>query len=378
MTRALRSSVVGAAVDAYDRHVGRYGPELAREMVRVSGVRAGQRALDVGCGTGALTIALAEVLGEESVAGIDPSERFVEACGARVPSADLRVGTGEELPWGDDEFDVVLAQLVVDGMNDARHGAAEMRRVARPGGVLPASIWDFEGGMTLLRAVWDSALEVDAELARSFGAEKRNPFSRPHELEELWRTHRTRAGRAGPTRGRCRLRRLRRPLVPVRERRRQPGPLPRGARRAAARALQAWRGRAARIAVRPLPPDGDGLVCARDSAGRIAARPRARAARFRRVASARDGTLRAPLRTRTDRGPTDRTDDRYRREAIAEPPAWAAATSQPSSLPQLWIRVKVVPHLPGSANSVSASRRSEASSSSLSVSSSRDSSATLN
>src|SRR5215218_6794410 len=55
-----------------------------------------------------------------------------------------------------------------------------------------------------------------------------------------------------------------------------------------------------------------------------------------------------------------------------------AAVPQPSSLPQLWIRVKVVPHRPGSANSDSASRRSEASSSSLTVSSRRDSSATLN
>ena len=188
MARALRSSVVGAAVDAYDRHVGRYGPELAREMVRVTGVRAGQRALDVGCGTGALTVTLAEVLGGGSVAAIDPSERFAAACRARVPAADVRVGIGEELPWGDAEFDVVLAQLVVDGMNDARRGAAEMRRVARPGGALSACVWDFEEGMTLLRTVWDSALEVDAELARSFGADKRNPFSRPHELEELWRT----------------------------------------------------------------------------------------------------------------------------------------------------------------------------------------------
>ena len=186
MTRALRSSVVGAAVDAYDRHVGRYGPELAREMVRVTGVRAGQRALDVGCGTGALAATLAKVLGDGSVAAIDPSERFAEACRARVPAADVRVGIGEELPWGDSQFDVVLAQLVVDGMNDARRGAAEMRRVARPGGVLSACTWDFEVGMTLLRAVWDSALDVDAELARSFGAEKRNPFSRPDELEELW------------------------------------------------------------------------------------------------------------------------------------------------------------------------------------------------
>ena len=188
MAQELRSPVAGAAVDAYDRHVGRYGPELAREMVRVTGVRAGQRALDVGCGTGALTVTLAEVLGAGNVAAIDPSERFVAACRERAPGADVRVGLGEELPWGDAEFDAVLAQLVVQGMNDARRGAAEMRRVARPGGAVTACIWDFEEGMTLLRAIWDSALDVDAELACSFGADKREPFSRPHELEELWRT----------------------------------------------------------------------------------------------------------------------------------------------------------------------------------------------
>ena len=162
MTRALRSPVVGAAVDAYDRHVGRYGPELAREMIRVTGVRSGQRALDVGCGTGALTVALAEILGAANVAAIDPSERFVMACRGRLSAADVRVGVGEELPWDDAEFDAVLAQLVVNGMNDARRGAREMRRVARPGAALSACVWDFDRGMSLLRAVWDSALEVDA------------------------------------------------------------------------------------------------------------------------------------------------------------------------------------------------------------------------
>jgi hypothetical protein len=59
-------------------------------------------------------------------------------------------------------------------------------------------------------------------------------------------------------------------------------------------------------------------------------------------------------------------------------PRALGATPQPSSLAQLWMRVKVVPHLPGWANSASASRRSEASSPSLNVSSSRGSSATLN
>ena len=57
-----------------------------------------------------------------------------------------------------------------------------MRRVARPGGVVSGCVWDFESGMPLLRAAWDAALAIDAELARSLGADRRLPFSRPDEL----------------------------------------------------------------------------------------------------------------------------------------------------------------------------------------------------
>jgi SAM-dependent methyltransferase len=186
MARQLRSSVADAGVDAYDRHVGRYGPALARAFVAAAGVGRAERALDVGCGTGALAAVMADRLGPANVAAIDPSERFAAACRARIPGADVRVGTAEELPWGDAEFDAVLAQLVVDGMDDARQGLREMRRVARAGAVLGACVWDFEQGMTLLLAVWAAAREVDEELAVSFGADKRLPYSRPDELEELW------------------------------------------------------------------------------------------------------------------------------------------------------------------------------------------------
>jgi ubiquinone/menaquinone biosynthesis C-methylase UbiE len=156
-------------------------------MIQIAGVRPGQRALDVGCGPGALAVELVALLGAANVSAVDPSERFVEVCRLRAPGADVRVGVAESLPFPDASFDAVLAQLVVDGMADARHGVAEMRRVARPGGVVAASIWDFEGGMTLLRAAWNAALALDADMARSFGADRRRPFSRPDELDELWR-----------------------------------------------------------------------------------------------------------------------------------------------------------------------------------------------
>lgn len=186
MARAVSSSAAAAGPEAYDRYVGRYGPELARELLRVTGVVAGQRALDVGCGTGALTHALAEVLGPTKVAAVDPSEEFVAACRARMPEVEVRLGAGERLPWEDDSFDAVLAQLVMDKMDDARSGVREMQRVARPAGTVSACVWDFAEGMTLLRGIWDAAVDVDAQLARSLGADRRNPCSRPGELEQLW------------------------------------------------------------------------------------------------------------------------------------------------------------------------------------------------
>jgi ubiquinone/menaquinone biosynthesis C-methylase UbiE len=67
-------------------------------LVALVGVVPGQRALDVGCGSGAVAEALAALLGPDSVAGVDPAEASVTSCRERVPGADMRVGRAEELP----------------------------------------------------------------------------------------------------------------------------------------------------------------------------------------------------------------------------------------------------------------------------------------
>ena len=151
--------------EAYDRHIGRYGRELARALIGAAGVRPGDRALDVGCGPGALTAELAALLGAGQVTAVDPSAGFTEACRERLPGVPVEVASAEALPFEDGAFEHALAQLVVNFMADPRAGVREMRRVTRPGGAVSAAVWDYAGEMTLLRRFWDAAVALDPSAA---------------------------------------------------------------------------------------------------------------------------------------------------------------------------------------------------------------------
>ena len=150
-------------------------------------MEAGQRVLDVGCGPGALTTALVAVCGDGKVSAVDPSPPFVEACAKRAPGADVQRAGAEQLPFGDESFDVVLSQLVVNFLDDPEQGVAEMVRVARRDGEVAAAVWDYAGEMTLLRAFWDAAIVVDPERASALDEGRVMRFCQPPELVELWR-----------------------------------------------------------------------------------------------------------------------------------------------------------------------------------------------
>ncbi len=151
------------AAEAYGRFMGRYSEPLAEQFVQLAGVQVGQKALDVGCGPGALTAVLAQRLGSDSVTAIDPSTPFVEAIRARLPDVDVRTGAAEHLPFGDDSFDLVLAQLVVHFMTDPVAGLREMARVTRPGGRVGASVWDHAGDAGPLSRFWRVVRDIDPD-----------------------------------------------------------------------------------------------------------------------------------------------------------------------------------------------------------------------
>jgi SAM-dependent methyltransferase len=175
-----------APAEAYDRFVGRYGPHLASELIAFAGVEPGWSALDVGCGPGPLTAALAERLGPGNVSAADPSKPFAEACRERVPGAEVVVAAAESLPFREGAFDATYSQLVVNFMSDAEGGVREMARVTRPGGIVVSCVWDYGGEMTMLRAFWDTAREIDPE-GGAAADEDDMPGCGEGELAELWR-----------------------------------------------------------------------------------------------------------------------------------------------------------------------------------------------
>jgi SAM-dependent methyltransferase len=158
---------------AYRRFMGRYSEPLAVVFADACSVptdgSSGLRALDVGCGTGALTRVLVDRLGVDAVGACDPSESFVAAVRSRFPGLDVRAASAEALPYDDSAFERTLAGLVVHFMADPVAGLAEMARVTVPGGVVGATVWDFETGAGPLDVFWRAARTLDPDVRDESG-----------------------------------------------------------------------------------------------------------------------------------------------------------------------------------------------------------------
>jgi SAM-dependent methyltransferase len=172
------------SADDYTRFMGRYSEPLATRFAELADLSPGQRALDVGCGPGALTAELVRRLGAGAVSAVDPSEPFVAAMRERFPAMDVRLSAAERLPFPDGTFDAVLAQLVVHFMTDPVAGLREMARVTRPGGVVAACVWDLAGGGSPLAVFWRAARELDPTARDESGL----AGAREGHLRELFET----------------------------------------------------------------------------------------------------------------------------------------------------------------------------------------------
>jgi SAM-dependent methyltransferase len=172
----------------YEKFVGRWSQRLAPLFVEYTGVTAGERVLDVGCGTGNLTAALAGAK-VAAATGIDLSASYIEYARGRVADRAVRfeVGDALNLPSPDGAFDRALSMLALDVLPDPSRALAEMRRVTRPGGTVEALVNDFRCGYTAFSMLWDTAAALDPRGSEVRDEVMSKPMGWPGGLAALFR-----------------------------------------------------------------------------------------------------------------------------------------------------------------------------------------------
>ena len=161
--------------ESYDDFMGRYSVRLAPLFADFAGAAEGERVLDVGAGTGALTREL--VARGATVVAVEPSPEFTRALRSRFPQMEVHEAPAEELPFANDSFDIALAQLVVAFMDDA---AAAMRELARVAQRVAICMWGVEE-VQMFAAIGRTARVIGSDSAEQ-GARR---YRTPQELHDL-------------------------------------------------------------------------------------------------------------------------------------------------------------------------------------------------
>lgn len=166
----------------YEQYIGRWSRKLAPKFLSWLDQPAGRAWIDVGCGTGALSVAILERCMPRSVVGVEPSEGFRNlAQQALAGRARLLPGSASALPLDDGACDVVVSGLVLNFVPDLPAALAEMARVVAPYGSIAAYVWDYANGMEVIKHFWDAAEALDPSAA-ALHEGKRFPLCNPADL----------------------------------------------------------------------------------------------------------------------------------------------------------------------------------------------------
>jgi len=175
--------------DAYELQMGRWSRRLAPLLIDFAGISRANRVLDVGCGTGSLSVCLARSPDIGSVRGIDLSPAYIEYAkrGNDDPRLDFEVGDACALPFADAHFDHSFSMLALQFTPDIGLAVREMHRVTRSGGTVAAATWDTRGGFVAFRIVFDTAAMLDPRGHATRARAYTRLLSRPGELAHAWR-----------------------------------------------------------------------------------------------------------------------------------------------------------------------------------------------
>lgn len=144
--RALRFRALTALYDPVVRVATREA-EFKRRLLAAAEIKADDRVLDLGCGTGTLAIAAKRAQRKAAVTGLDADPAVLRRARGKAASAGVEVcfdeGLSTELPYGENRFDVAMSTLFFHHLTPGakRRTATEIVRVLKPGGRLLVADW---------------------------------------------------------------------------------------------------------------------------------------------------------------------------------------------------------------------------------------------
>jgi ubiquinone/menaquinone biosynthesis C-methylase UbiE len=140
----------------YDPMVKLLGGDAARKvLVDEAELRAGQRVLEVGCGTGTLALMIKRLRAGVEVVGLDPDPKALKRARQKAARAGVEVrfdeGYGDALPYPEESFDRVFSSFMFHHLPKAERGKflEAVRRVLRPGGSFHMLDFEESGGLHL-------------------------------------------------------------------------------------------------------------------------------------------------------------------------------------------------------------------------------------
>jgi ubiquinone/menaquinone biosynthesis C-methylase UbiE len=181
-------SISWASGDHYEQYMGRWSRLVAGAFLAWLSPVNGLRWLDVGCGSGALSEAIARDFAPGELTALDQSAAFAATTRERL-SGQARVLAGDAmaLPLPQSAVDVTVSGLVLNFILRPDQAVADMRRVTAPGGMVGVYIWDYTGTMDLLTTFWSAAVTLDPAAANQEQS-RRFPDATAEALQALFET----------------------------------------------------------------------------------------------------------------------------------------------------------------------------------------------